>query len=122
MTDDGSMEHAPARDGVHERVGGAEAHPTQEADNVPRSANADTTPVQARMDRAADTAAREIHHATDPASDWRLHGGATASAMRDPRGGLYAEVRAFVHEKPLESVAIAFAAGCLAGWLLGPRR
>lgn len=78
---------------THERI-------DQAADKVKQGAGA-----------AADATARGAHRAADAAGDAQAYA-----------GDLFSQCCAFVREKPLESVAIAVAAGWVAGRLMAPRR
>lgn len=78
--------------------------------------------VESGLHRAADASARGAHRATDKAAEWRERGAELASGARERADDALANVRDFVREKPVQSVAIALAAGWLLGRLLGPRR
>ena len=74
------------------------------------------------MHRATDASARGAERAADKAGEWRDRGSELASRARDRADDALGTVRDFVREKPVQSVAIALAAGWLIGRLLGPRR
>lgn len=78
--------------------------------------------VEAGLHRAADATARGASRVTDKAGEWRERGGELASGARDRADAALDNVRDFVREKPVQSVAIALAAGVLIGRLLTPRR
>lgn len=78
--------------------------------------------VESGLHRATDASARGAERAADKASEWRDRGAELASDARDRADAALGSVRDFVREKPLQSVAIALAAGWLIGRLLGPRR
>jgi ElaB/YqjD/DUF883 family membrane-anchored ribosome-binding protein len=78
--------------------------------------------VESGLHHAADATARGAHRATDKAGELRDRGAELASSARDRAGDAMDNVRDFVREKPVQSVAIALAAGWLLGRLLGPRR
>jgi ElaB/YqjD/DUF883 family membrane-anchored ribosome-binding protein len=78
--------------------------------------------VESGLHHAADATARGAHRAADKAGEWRERGADLASHARDRADDALANVRDFVREKPVQSVAIALAAGWLLGRLLGPRR
>lgn len=78
--------------------------------------------VESGLHRATDASARGAHRATDKAGEWRDRGAQVASQARERADAALSNVRDFVREKPVQSVAIALAAGWLLGRLLGPRR
>jgi ElaB/YqjD/DUF883 family membrane-anchored ribosome-binding protein len=78
--------------------------------------------VESGLHRAADASARGAHRATDKAEEWRERSAAFASDARQRTDAALGSVREFVREKPVQSVAIALAAGWLLGRLLSPRR
>ena len=78
--------------------------------------------VESGMHRATDASARGAERAADKAGEWRERGAKLASDARDRADDALGGVRDFVREKPVQSVAIALAAGWLLGRLLGPRR
>lgn len=78
--------------------------------------------VESGLHRATDASARGAERAADKASEWRDRGAELASRARDRADDAMDNVRDFVREKPVQSVAIALAAGWLLGRLLGPRR
>ena len=78
--------------------------------------------VESGLHRATDASARGAERAADKAEEWRDRGAELASRARDRADDALGNVRDFVREKPVQSVAIALAAGWLLGRLLGPRR
>jgi ElaB/YqjD/DUF883 family membrane-anchored ribosome-binding protein len=78
--------------------------------------------VESGLHRATDAGARGAGKAADKAGEWRARGSELASRARDRTDDALENVRDFVREKPVQSVAIALAAGWLIGRLLGPRR
>ena len=78
--------------------------------------------VESGLHRATDASARGAHRATDKAEEWRDRGAALASDARQRTDAALGSMREFVREKPVQSVAIALAAGWLLGRLLSPRR
>lgn len=78
--------------------------------------------VEAGLHRAADATARGASRMSDKAGEWRDRGAELASGARDHADAALDNVRDFVREKPVQSVAIALAAGLLLGRLLTPRR
>jgi ElaB/YqjD/DUF883 family membrane-anchored ribosome-binding protein len=74
------------------------------------------------LHRATDASARGAHRATDKANEWRDRSAELASGARQRTDAALGSVRAFVRDKPVQSVAIALAAGWLLGRLLSPRR
>src|SRR5690242_10750294 len=71
--------------------------------------------VESGLHRATDASARGAERAADKAGEWRDRGAELASRARDRADDALGNVRDFVREKPVQSVAIALAAG----WLLG---
>ncbi|MGN6789586.1 MAG: DUF883 family protein [Rhodanobacteraceae bacterium] len=78
--------------------------------------------VESGLHRATDASARGAERAADKASEWRDRGAELAADARDRADAALGSMRDFVREKPVQSVAIALAAGWLIGRLLGPRR
>ncbi|HEX8778971.1 MAG TPA: hypothetical protein VF738_12715 [Rhodanobacter sp.] len=78
--------------------------------------------VESGLHRATDASARGAQRAADKASEWRDRSAELASDARQRADAAMGSVRAFVREKPVQSVAIALAAGWLLGRLLSPRR
>lgn len=78
--------------------------------------------VESGLHRAADASARGAERAADKAGEWRDRGAGFVSEARERADDALDNVRDFVREKPVQSVAIALAAGWLIGRLLGPRR
>ncbi|HJR12807.1 MAG TPA: hypothetical protein VJ833_02815 [Rhodanobacteraceae bacterium] len=78
--------------------------------------------VESGLHRATDASARGAERAADKAGEWRDRGAELASRARDRADDALDNVRDFVREKPVQSVAIALAAGWLIGRLLGSRR
>lgn len=99
------------KEGTSSAVGGAKEKFDSAADRV-----------ESGLHRAADASARGAHRAADKADEWRERGGEFAARARDRADDALGNVRDFVREKPVQSVAIALAAGWLLGRLLGPRR
>jgi ElaB/YqjD/DUF883 family membrane-anchored ribosome-binding protein len=102
---------ARVKEGTRSAVGGAKEKFGSAADRV-----------ESGVDRATDASARGAHRAADKASEWRDRGAVLASDARERTDAALGNVRDFVREKPVQSVAIALAAGWLLGRLLGPRR
>jgi ElaB/YqjD/DUF883 family membrane-anchored ribosome-binding protein len=88
------------KESTHTAVGGAKDKFGSAADKV-----------DSGVGRAADATARGAHRAADKAVEWR-----------DQASGSMDSVRDFLRERPVESVAVALAAGWLMGWIFGPRR
>lgn len=78
--------------------------------------------VESGLHRAADATARGASRVTEKAGEWRDRSAELASGARDRADAALDGVRDFVREKPVQSVAIALAAGVLLGRLLSPRR
>ncbi|TAN02908.1 MAG: DUF883 family protein [Rhodanobacteraceae bacterium] len=78
--------------------------------------------VESGLHHAADAGARGAHRAADKAGEWRDRGEEMASRARERADDALDNVRDFVREKPVQSVAIALAAGWLLGRLLSHRR
>ncbi|TAN07803.1 MAG: DUF883 family protein [Rhodanobacteraceae bacterium] len=107
------IERASARikEGTTSAVGGAKEKFARAADSV-----------EAGVHRAADASARGAERVADKAGEWRERSSELASRARDRADDALDNVREFVREKPVQSVAIALAAGWLLGRLLSPRR
>jgi ElaB/YqjD/DUF883 family membrane-anchored ribosome-binding protein len=99
------------KEGTSNAVGGAKEKFDSAADRV-----------ESGLHHAADATARGAHRAADKAGEWRDRGAEVASRARDRADDALDNVRDFVREKPVQSVAIALAAGWLLGRLLTPRR
>jgi ElaB/YqjD/DUF883 family membrane-anchored ribosome-binding protein len=99
------------KEGTSSAVGGAKDKFDSAADRV-----------ESGLHHATDASARGAHRATDKASEWRDRGADVASRAKDRADDALDNVRDFVREKPVQSVAIALAAGWLLGRLLGSRR
>lgn len=111
---------------THERIDHAADRIKQEADRAAQqtkdTVDATTDRAETRVRQATDASARGAHHAADKSVEWRERGSAAVGSMRDRAGNLFDDACECVREKPVESVAIALAAGCLIGWLLSSRR
>ncbi|MGH8215584.1 MAG: DUF883 family protein [Rhodanobacteraceae bacterium] len=99
------------KEGTSSVVGGAKQKLDSAADHV-----------ESGLHRATDASARGARQATDKAEEWRDRGAALASDARLRTDAALGSMREFVREKPVQSVAIALAAGWLVGRLLSPRR
>lgn len=99
------------KEGTSSAVGGAKEKLEGAADRV-----------EAGLHRATDASARGAHRAADKAEAWRDRGAELAAGARERTDAALDGVRDFVREKPVQSVAIALAAGWLLGRLLGSRR
>lgn len=99
------------KEGTSSAVGGAKEKFDSAADKV-----------ESGLHRATDASARGAHRAADKAAEWRDRGAEIASGARDRADAALDNVRDFVREKPVQSVAIALAAGWLLGRLLSHRR
>lgn len=99
------------KEGTSNAVGGAKEKFNAAADHV-----------ESGLHRAADASARGAERAAEKAGEWRDRGAELAARARDRTDDALDNVRDFVREKPVQSVAIALAAGWLLGRLLGPRR
>lgn len=78
--------------------------------------------VESGLHRATDASARGAERATEKAAELRNRSAELASDARQRADAALGSVRAFVREKPVQSVAIALAAGWLIGRILSPRR
>lgn len=112
--------------GAHERIERTAARfkegTTNAMDGARQKFDSATDRLESGLHRAADAGARGAHRATDKAGEWRDRGAELASGARDRADAAFEGVRDFVREKPVQSVAIALAAGWLLGRLLGSRR
>lgn len=71
---------------------------------------------------ATDARARAAHHTADQSAKWRDGVSTAVDSACGRAGDLLDQARAWVRKKPVESVAIALAAGWLIGRFLRPRR
>ena len=94
----------------------------ERAERIKQATTSAVTHTKEAVDRAADKVEEGLHRATDKAGELRDRGAELASRARDRADDAMDNVRDFVREKPVQSVAIALAAGWLLGRLLGPRR
>ncbi|HET7592278.1 MAG TPA: hypothetical protein VFK00_04660 [Rhodanobacteraceae bacterium] len=78
--------------------------------------------VESGLHRATDATARGAERATEKAAELRERSAELAADARQRTDAALGSVREFVREKPVQSVAIALAAGWLLGRLLSPRR
>jgi ElaB/YqjD/DUF883 family membrane-anchored ribosome-binding protein len=99
------------KEGTSSAVGGAKEKFNAAADRV-----------ESGLHRAADAGARGAERTADKAGEWRDRGTDIAARARGRADDALDNVRDFVREKPVQSVAIALAAGWLLGRLLGSRR
>lgn len=74
--------------------------------------------VEASLHRATDKVAAGAHQANDKLADASERGRAAYDATMDRADEWLAQVRDYVREKPVQSVAIALGAGWLLGRLL----
>lgn len=105
-------------DNAAERVKQGTSHAAQGARDT---VDAATGSAEARIDQAVDASARAAHRTADRAADWRERGASAVDNVRDRVGDMFDAARGFVREKPVESVALALAAGWVIGRLLRPR-
>ncbi len=108
----GRIERTAARikEGTSSAVAGAKEKFDSAADHV-----------ESGVHRATDASARGAERAADKAGEWRDRGGELAADARDRADAVLDNVREFVRDKPVQSVAIALAAGWLLGRVLGRR-
>jgi ElaB/YqjD/DUF883 family membrane-anchored ribosome-binding protein len=112
--------------GTHERIERTAARIKEGTSSAVGSAKdkfgAAADRVESGLHRATDASARGAERAADKAGEWRDRGGELAADARDRADAALDSVRDFVREKPVQSVAIALAAGWLLGRVLGHRR
>lgn len=117
---------APRDAGGHERIERTAARFKEGTSNAVRGAkehfDSAADHVESGLHRAADAGARGAARAADKAGEWRDRGAELASSARERADDAFDHVRDFVRDKPIQSVAIALAAGWLLGRLLNPRR
>lgn len=120
------MSDEQARNGAHERIERTAARVKEGTSSVVSGAkekfDAAADRVESGLHRATDASARGVERAADKAGEWRERGAALASRARERADDALDNVRDFVREKPVQSVAIALAAGWVLGRLLRPRR
>lgn len=120
MAEDANKTQGHASGKAHERIDRAAERVKQEAGSAARADKGKTA--EAGVELAADAGAQAAHRAADKAADWRERGTAAAYTMRDRMDNFMEDARECVREKPVQSVAIALAAGWLVGRLLSLRR
>jgi ElaB/YqjD/DUF883 family membrane-anchored ribosome-binding protein len=120
MAEDASKTQGHANGKTHEQIDHAAERVKQEAGSAARAAKGKTAEASVKL--AADAGATAAHRLADKAADWRERGSAAAYTMRDRADNLMEDARECVREKPVQSVAIALAAGWLVGRLLSSRR
>lgn len=117
---------SPRTAGTHERIERTAARFKEGTSSAVHSAkehfDSAADRVESGLHRAADASARGAGRAADKAGEWRERGAEVASRARERADDAFDHVRDFVREKPLQSVAIALAAGWLVGRLLNSRR
>lgn len=74
--------------------------------------------IEASLHRATDKAAAGAHHASDKLADAGERSRAAYDATMDRADEWLGQVRDYVREKPVQSIAIALGAGWLLGRLL----
>lgn len=107
-------DQSPANESTHERI-------DQAADGVKHAAGRGAARAEQSVEQATDAAANAAHHAADKAADWRERGNAATDDLRDRASDWLESARDYVRNKPVESIAIALAAGWLIGRLLSSR-
>lgn len=120
MAEDANKPQAHANGKTHEKIDRAAERIKQEAGSAARASKGKTA--EEDVELAADIGASAAHRLADKAADWRQRGSAAAYTMRDRADNLMEDARECVREKPMQSIAIALAAGWLVGRLLGSRR
>ncbi|HKZ09251.1 MAG TPA: hypothetical protein VJL61_00935 [Rhodanobacteraceae bacterium] len=105
------IDHAAERtkQGVSEAVGGAKDKVDKAADRIEEG-----------LHHAANVGAQGSHRVADKAGEWHDRSAELASEARDRAGQAIENLRERVHEKPVQSIAIALALGWLVGRLLRP--
>lgn len=121
MAEDANKSQGHANGKTHESIDRAAERVKQEAGSAAARA-AKGKAAEETVERAADLGASAAHRIADKAADWRQRGSAAAYTMRDRADNLMEDARECVREKPVQSVAIALAAGWLVGRLLSSRR
>lgn len=99
------------KEGTSSVVGGAKHKFDSAADQV-----------ESGLHRATDASARGAERAAEKAAEMRDRSARLAADARERTDAALGSVRDFVRQKPVQSVAIALAAGWLLGRLLSPRR
>ena len=122
MAEDTNKPQAHANGKTHERIDRAAERIKQETGEAAHAVKHKTDQAEERVDHATDAGARNAHRLADKAADWRERGSAAAYTVRDRADNLMEDARECVREKPVQSVAIALAAGWLVGRLLASRR
>ncbi len=126
MDSEPNPHEARRNEDTHEHIDHAAEQAKQGAANTLADAkdklDAATDHAKDGLEHAADAAAQGAHRAADKADDWRERGAAAASGARDRVGDATDRLLEFVRDKPVESIAIALAAGWLVGRLLNRGR
>ncbi|HET7562527.1 MAG TPA: hypothetical protein VFJ87_09135 [Rhodanobacteraceae bacterium] len=103
-----------ARNSSHERIERTAARFKEGTSSVVGGA-------KEKLDAAADHVESGLHRATDASARGAKRAAEKAGQLRDRGDEALETVRDFVREKPVQSVAIALAAGWLIGRLLNRR-
>ncbi|MGH8112211.1 MAG: DUF883 family protein [Rhodanobacteraceae bacterium] len=119
MTPDAGKHEQPGSGDIHARVDHAADKVKQGTANTVGAAmdkvDAAADRTQEGLQNATDATARGAHKAADKADEWRERGAALASDARDRANRATDRMVELVRDRPVESIAIALAAG----WLLG---
>ncbi|MGH7223275.1 MAG: DUF883 family protein [Gemmataceae bacterium] len=122
MTPDRGKHDHPASADIHARIGHAADKAKQDTANAIGTAKDKLDAAAERtgegLQNATDAAARSAHKVADTAGEWRDRGSVMASDARDRTDRAADNLREFVRDKPVESIAIALAAGWVLGRLL----
>ncbi|HEX5353594.1 MAG TPA: hypothetical protein VFW60_05905 [Rhodanobacteraceae bacterium] len=125
MDNDISNEQGRNAKGSHERIESAAARVKQGTSDAVGGARDKLDKaaghVESGLHRATDASARGAERAVDKAAEWRDRGTELASQARERTDAALDNVRDFVREKPVQSVAIALVAGWLVGRLMRSR-
>ena len=113
---------ARVKEGTSSVVGGARQKFDSAAEHVESGLHRATDATARGAERATDKAAELRERSAELASDARQVVGTPCYMAPERADEALGSVRAFVREKPVQSVAIALAAGWLLGRLLSARR
>ncbi len=104
-------DHAPERtkQGVSDAVGSAKDKVDKAADRIEEG-----------LHHAADVGGQGAHRVADKAGEWHDRSAELGSEARNRAGQATENLREWVREKPVQSIAIALALGWLVGRLLRP--
>lgn len=122
MNPDTRNEKSPALEHTHARIDRAAERAKQGASDAIGEAKGKVDMTADRIEEglrhAADASAHGAHRVADKAGKWRDRSAELVSGARNRADQATGNLREWVREKPVQSVAVALAAGWLVGRLL----